>query len=165
LLADGWQGLLIDADTKGMKQIKQYFVTPMNIDGILQENNVPMQFDLLTIDIDSFDLDVLTAIMQKYIPRVICTEFNGCLPPDVSVKLKYEEGYTWDGTHKYGYSFCAGMKFSEKWGYRVVYNHADMNLFMIHKSALGDQAEAPLTILSEKQFYHAYNPNAEWVEY
>jgi len=165
LMAEGWDGLLIDADTKGNPKIKQYFVTPDNIDGILYVNNVPTQFDLLTIDIDSFDLDVLEAIMPYYVPRVICTEFNGCLFPEFSLKLKYEEGYTWDGTDKYGYSLAAGLKFARKWGYRVVLNHVNMNLFMVLRAALGDQADVPLDISGTKQDYHAHNENAEWVRY
>lgn len=165
LLNKGWTGLMIDAETGGDGMIKKHFVTPDNITGILRMYGVPTCFDLLSIDIDSFDLDILDEVCEWHVPSVICTEYNGCLPPDTSVKLKHEEGYVWDETAKYGYSFGAGVKFAEKFGYRIVLNHANMNLFMIHKSVLGDQSEVPLTILAEQQFYHAYNPNAEWVEY
>jgi hypothetical protein len=102
--------------------------------------------------------------MPHYSPSVICAEYNGCLPPETTVKLKYEEGYTWDGTTKYGFSFGAGMKFAEKWGYTVIMNHINMNLFMVKSDIIGDAPMKPIA-QGVKQFYHPYSSDAEWVEY
>lgn len=167
LLDKGWKGLFIDAKPAlEQKHIKKYFVTPYNIVQIFQENNVPGVFALLSIDIDSFDLDVMVSILEKgYVPLVICTEYNGCLPPDQSLKLAYEEGYTWDETTKYGYSFAAGQKFAEKYGYRIVLNQSNMNLYMIHKIALQQAADQQLEIKAIQQHYHAKSKDAVFVNY
>lgn len=66
-------------------------------------------------------------------PRLICTEFNGTLEPNVSLVLEYEDGYTWDKTNKYGYSFAAGKKLLEKNGYVIIYNQHDTNIFAVRK--------------------------------
>jgi len=160
----GWDGLLLDAKKGGYDRIKEHFITPHNIVGIMQQYDVPEEFGILSVDIDSFDLDVLEAIIPHYTPSIICAEYNGCLPPETTVKLQYEEGYTWDGTTKYGFSFGAGLKFAQKWGYAVIMNHLNMNLFMVKKEIIGDSEMLPLEITC-KQFYHPYNPNAVWEEY
>lgn len=159
---NGWDGILLDANKGGYDRIKEHFIEPDNILGILESYNCPAKFDFLSIDIDGFDLDVMESVMSLYRPRMICTEYNGTLSDQVCVKLKYERGYTWDGTNKYGYSFLAGCKFAKKHGYKVFMNHHNMNLFLICNSVAGDYDKK---ILFNQQLYHAFNPKAEWVEY
>jgi len=161
----GWDGLLLDANKGGYDRIKEHFVTPDNIIGILRQYDVPQHIGILSVDIDSFDLDVMEAIMPHYSPAIICAEYNGCLPPETTVKLKYEQGYTWDGTTKYGYSYGAGLKFAEKWGYYVIMNHINMNLFMVKSNLIPEHQKEAKPPLGYQQFYHPYNPDAVWEEY
>jgi hypothetical protein len=161
LIDEGWEGIQIDANNSDNPNIKKLFVTPENIVPFLKENEVPHGFDLLTIDIDSFDLDILEKVVPEYRPRVICTEFNPAIDPSSSCKLKYEEGYVWDKTTKYGYSFGAGVKFCNNHGYKIILNHIDQNLFLVRGDLIGE----PPLIKARQVFYHPVNTKAEWVNY
>jgi len=161
LAANGWKGLRIDANNDDDPTIIKSYVTPDNILELLQAHNVPFGFDLLSIDIDSFDLDVMEVIVPTYRPRVICTEYNGTLDPELSVKLKYEPGYVWDETNKYGYSFGAAIKFCNKYGYKIILNHINQNLFLVRADLVGEVPPAEV----EQVNYHPWNDKAEWEEY
>lgn len=161
LIDKGWEGVQVDADNSDNPVIKSLFVTPDNILPAMKSWGVPVTFDFLSIDIDSFDLDVLESIVSCYSPRVICTEFNGTLDPEKSIKLKYEEGYVWDETNKYGYSFGAAVKFCGKYGYKIILNHINQNLFLVR----GDLIEQTPVIEVKQTFYHAVNKSAQWEEY
>lgn len=158
-LEKGWNGLLFDMD--GSEGTIKEFITPFNIVHILKSNSCPIGFDFLNLDIDSFDYDVLEAILKEYLPRVVCAEFNGTLDPKSKVKLEYEEGYTWDGSSKYGFSLQAGIDLFEKYGYTVVLNQKETNIFAVRKEYLpkGFKKE----IKGVKTQYHRHNPNAKWI--
>lgn len=157
LIEDGWQGILIDKD--GVGDVYAEFVTPMNILAILKKYGCPQIFDLLSIDIDGFDFQVLIEILSEYSPRVIICEFNPSLTG--SKYLKYEEGYTWDGTTKYGFSFEAGKKLMDKAGYKLVHNQKDLNLIFLQKDINFPTKEVTYKI----QYPHPHNANANFVEY
>ena len=118
--------------------------------------------DFLNLDIDSCDYWVLKAILQTFSPRVICTEFNGCLDPYVKKVLRYEEGYTWDETDKYGYSFAAGKELLEGHGYTVVYNQHDVNIFAVRSDLLPFGFIPEVT--AKRNQYHPHNPGDHWVK-
>lgn len=159
---NGWHGLRIDANNDDDPTIERLYVTPENIVPFLKSKSVPYGFDFLTIDIDSFDLDILEAVVPEYRPSVICTEFNSALDPEKSLKLKYEKDYVWDETAKYGYSFGAAVKFCNKHGYVIILNHVEQNLFLVRNDLITED----LPIISSKQTnYHPWNDKAEWEEY
>ena len=162
LFSDGWKGLRIDANNDDDPTIIKSYVTPDNILELLQTHNVPFGFDLLSIDIDSFDLDVMEAIVPTYQPRVICTEFNSAIDPELSVKLKYEPDYIWDETDRYGYSFGAAIKFCNKYGYVIILNHIEQNLFLVRNDLITEDVPA---VECKQTRNHPYNPNAKWEEY
>jgi Ni,Fe-hydrogenase III small subunit len=58
------------------------FDGPETLDRILEKTPVPIGFDLLSIDIDGNDYHVWKAV-QKYLPRIVCIEFNPTIPDDV----------------------------------------------------------------------------------
>ena len=98
---------------------------------------------------------------KNYLPRVVCVEFNGCLEPTSRLKLKYEEGYTWDGTDKYGFSLQAGINLFEKYEYKVLLNQNETNIFAVNKDFLPKGFHK--VINGEKQQYHRHNNKAEWI--
>ena len=164
LVEKGWKGIAVDAKPQEDSWIKQHFVKPDNIAEFLFENKVPNSFDFLNLDIDSSDFWVLKNILQFHRPRLICTEFNGTLNPLESLVLKYEDGYTWDETNKYGYSFAAGKKLLEENGYTIVYNLHNVNIFAIRNDLIeGQTLSVPVT--AKQEFYHPVNPNAVWERY
>lgn len=162
-LNEGWNGLLFDMDGSGENIIKE-FIKPDNVVSLLKNHSCPKELDFLSVDIDSFDFDVIDNILREFSPRLVCAEFNATLDPSICVKLQYEDGYTWDGTNKYGFSFSAGMKLFKKHGYTVIHNHKDTNLFAVRNDLLPEELRNNVEVSGKKNVYHAINPNAIFVE-
>lgn len=54
-----------------------------NLDSILANTETPLNFDLLSIDIDGNDYHVWQSI-SKFTPKVVCIEFNPTIPSEVN---------------------------------------------------------------------------------
>jgi len=69
-------------------------VTPHNAAGLLGAAGAPRRFDYLKIDIDSYDCDVLAAILAAgYRPKVIQME-TGTIPPPVRFASHFTSSYS-----------------------------------------------------------------------
>jgi len=65
----GWNGVLMDGDglpTHDSRVIFKEYITTEGIVGLFQKYNVPKTFDLLSVDIDSYDYWVKGVIDQLY---------------------------------------------------------------------------------------------------
>lgn len=113
----GWSGIQID----GQKNtgIKQHFVRADNVEQILKQYAVPLQFDLLSIDIDGNDYWIWEAI-KTYEPRVVVIEYNAMLGPKKAWTIPYRQKQVWDGTDYFGASLQALVKLGKKKGYRLI---------------------------------------------
>lgn len=158
----GWKGYGVDIGNKGESWIIERFVKPDNILNIMQEQHTPKEFDFLNLDIDSCDFWILKKVLQEYSPRCICTEFNGTLNPHQPVVLKYDEGYTWDETNKYGYSFAAGEKLLNEYGYRIIYNMLNQNIFAVKNELVRGLI---FNVAANQVWYHPENVHAIWETY
>tara|TARA_R110002074_G_scaffold205111_3_gene373458 strand:+ start:800 stop:1486 length:687 start_codon:yes stop_codon:yes gene_type:complete len=56
--------------------LKKETLTVDNVWDVFSKNDIPEDFDLLVVDIDSYDFYVLHKILQKYNPRVLLLETN-----------------------------------------------------------------------------------------
>jgi hypothetical protein len=54
-----------------------------NLDTILKDTQIPLDFDFLSIDIDGNDYHVWNA-MAHYAPKIVCIEFNQTIPNEVA---------------------------------------------------------------------------------
>lgn len=99
--------------------IKNEKVTAENIQQLFRKYNVPMNFDLLSIDIDYNDFWVWKSIVD-YSPRVVVIEFNSCIPPHESKVVPYDPDATWDGTNYFGASLLGLTKLGLQKGYTLV---------------------------------------------
>ena len=97
----------------------------MNICGIFEKYNVPKEFDLLSVDIDSLDYWVTKQILTEYRPRCVMVEVNVRFKPDESWALKDNPDWDWDGLKWYGASPMAYKKMFNEAGYTPVYIHVD----------------------------------------
>lgn len=103
------------------------YVTPENICNIFEKNSVPLNIDLLKIDIDGYDLEVIRKILQsKYKPIFIIAEINEKIPPPILFEIKYNKQYKWDESHCFGFSLASGKEVFENNGYYIV-SLIDMN--------------------------------------
>lgn len=99
LVEKGWNAIYIEGDKKRFKDLLKTClefpkITPINtyvskhkfsensIDSILKKYSVPKDFDILSIDIDSFDLDVWESI-ENYYPKIVIIEINSSIPPGI----------------------------------------------------------------------------------
>jgi len=162
LKQDGWFGFGVDMSPTEDPWIIKEFIKPDNACSILKSMAAPVDLDFLNLDIDSCDFYVLQNILKEYKPRLICTEFNGTLEPEQSLVLEYEEGYTWDKTNKYGYSFAAGKKLLEENGYVIIFNQHDTNIFAIRKELAPENFTE---VTAKRNIYHPINQNAKWIQY
>jgi len=153
----GWSGLRFDKD--GTTTIQE-FIKPDNICQLLKKYECPADFDFLSVDIDSFDYDVIDNVLKEHKPRVVCAEFNGTLEPAIPVKLQYEEGYTWDNTNKYGFSFSAGVKLFNQHDYTVILNLKETNIFAVRSELL---PSGEYIVTAKRNVYHPINSKAVFV--
>lgn len=95
----GWSALLIEGEADRVnaleKSLKQYpKVRPYcafvglegdnRLDVILKRNNVPQEFDVLSIDVDGDDYHIFKSI-EDFRPRVILVEYNPTIPPHIEL--------------------------------------------------------------------------------
>ena len=90
LWKEGWNGLLLDGDPRwasksdgGETNLHRAKVTSRSIVRLFRRYDVPLEVDYVSIDIDSFDLWVLRALLgSEYRPRVLTVEYNSNFPWD-----------------------------------------------------------------------------------
>ncbi len=157
-----WNGVLIDGAYEN-EYVKKHFVTAENILGILKKYGVPEEFDLLSYDTDGNDYFILQKILSKYSPRLIICEYNGTLPVNSSVTIKYNPDHRFEENNYYGFSFEAGKKLAEQFGYRVVFQNNITNMYLVRKDCLANP-EAQINVSYVPNPYWAHSPNREWVE-
>ncbi len=138
LLHRQWHGSWIEADPafcrqignkfrpvikNGRLKVKNAFITRENIDDlIVQIRNAKdkgSEPDFLSIDIDGNDWYVWKAI-RSIRPRLVCIEYNGKFPPDLSWKQAYDRKHVWDYTDWQGASLKAMELLGREKGYVLV---------------------------------------------
>lgn len=126
-----WSGLLLESgkwfpvSPNDEINLQIETVSKENICKIFEKYNVPQKFDLLSVDIDSFDYWVTKEILTQYQPRVVMVEVNVRFEPDESYRLKDDPNWDWDGVKWYGASPLAYKKMFNAVGYTPVYVHVD----------------------------------------
>ncbi|NWF71275.1 MAG: hypothetical protein HXY40_19510 [Chloroflexi bacterium] len=136
----GWQGLLIEGSADYVQRARQYysdrlgarrdavrvvnaFVQPDNINPLFQQNNVPAEIDLLSIDIDGNDYWVWQAL-DATSPRVVVIEYNASLGAERSLSTCYDARFDrWQkdpSGYYHGASLAALHKLGAQKGYALV---------------------------------------------
>jgi hypothetical protein len=138
LFVEGWRGLSIEADHhKAAKLASAYRfydqvsfccnkVTPENVVPLLQAYSINRDFSILSLDIDSYDLLVLEAILDSYRPRIVVTEINEKIPPPIRFYVKFDPDFRLHH-HFYGYSIKTLEDLCTKHDYVIIdleYNNA-----------------------------------------
>ncbi|MDD5706055.1 MAG: hypothetical protein PHR35_09025 [Kiritimatiellae bacterium] len=127
LLEQGWRGVYIEADPErharlvtNMLPFKdrvvslRAFVEPegeQSLDQLLKQTPTESSFDLLSIDIDSFDWHIWRGLKQ-YRPTIVIIEINSSIPVGI-IKTNRALG---DG----GSSFSATLELGNRKGYTLV---------------------------------------------
>lgn len=124
----GWSGVLIEADPVKFEDLKRTYagngkVVLLNrfvefagdglLDNLLAGTPAPIDFDLLSIDIDGNDYHVWAAV-ERYRPKVVVIEYNQSIPNHV------EFVQAADPAACHGNSLLSLTKLGERKGYRLV---------------------------------------------
>jgi hypothetical protein len=161
LIERGFTHLLIDGDNRGNEEVKEHFILENNILEILEKYDTPYWFDLLCIDIDGNDLYILEKILSKYKPSLIVAEYNPIFLPNESKVIAYDENHRWNDDDYYGFSFLAGTRMAEKYGYVCVHENDSLNMYFVRKEFL----EVVPNITYKPTNYHRKSHKNNWINY
>lgn len=179
-LNEGWNGLLLEGNEVRAAEndcVTQAFITADNINSIFEENNVPKEFDFMSIDIDGNDFWVWKAIdADKFDARVVIIEFN-CNFADQyrSCAIKYSPKMdTRDPSiHYYSATIPALKKLGESKGYSLIFRVNHQNLVFVKTDLLhDDDKNIPLRMFLNKDGItpsrpanYDFKPKPHWNEY
>jgi hypothetical protein len=138
LFLRGWRGVGFEGDGRRARRLARAYrnlegvearhalVTPANVVGLLREHNVPEDFGVLSLDIDSYDYGVLDAVLGSFRPRVVVTEINEKIPPPVRFVVRYDPHFRLQH-HFFGYSIASLEELCARHSYALLaleYNNA-----------------------------------------
>lgn len=124
----GWSAVLIEGDAHRFQDLLKTYdgnnrVVPINalvgfegpgrLDSILQSTEIPVDFDLLSIDIDGNDYHVWEAV-RDYMPKIVVIEYNPTIPNVVEFVQPRNMGVT------QGSSILALANLAKSKGYELV---------------------------------------------
>jgi len=170
-----WSGLLLESDSsKCQNGIIQGTVTSENINDLFSQNNVPNEFDLLSIDIDSHDYWCWKSC--NYNPRVVIIEFNSSLDPTIPLVVPDKSNTS---TDYFGASLAALYNLGKEKGYSLVFRSNQQNLIFVKNEFLNSEEQnIPLSNFinidnasfnypppSSKEHWNEYADNILWKFY
>lgn len=162
-IENGYKALLIDGDNRGNEEVVQSFITRDNIVELLKPID-SKSFDLLCIDLDGNDLYILEVILNNgYKPSLVVAEFNPIFDEHESKTIRYNADHAWDNDDYYGFSFAAGQKMANKYGYICIHQNDNLNMYFVREDLIGE-LDIP-KVIYEKTNYHPKSQNTDWIEY
>ena len=149
LLLKGWRGVWIDGNAEHMTAVSaalprsdrleliQAFVTRENVVDLLRPALATLgSIDVLSVDIDSNDLEVAQTTIAAFQPKVIVGEYNAKFPYPLKLAVDYEPERMWQGDDYQGASLAAWTDGLES-AYRLVScNLAGTNAFFIRSDSI-----------------------------
>jgi len=128
--------------------LKKVMFWPSNIVQLFREFRVKTHFDLLSVDMDSYDWFMLERILEAgYKPRVVIIECNvmfdvgdskSVMPPS-----DRQPGRMWDGTRYMGASMLAIKRLLNRFSYSLVWCNL-LNCIGIQDEVLGSPVRLPV---------------------
>jgi hypothetical protein len=108
-------------------------LTRDNVSEEFESAGVPTDFDLLSIDIDSNDY-YLRSALSSYNPRVYIMEYNGYYNSQSKYIMPYDENYSWKGKTNFGASLLSYKQQADQLGYDLIYCESrGINAFFVRK--------------------------------
>jgi hypothetical protein len=138
LFRRGWRGLGVEGEARRARRLAYAYrgmpgvaacharVTPENVAGLLESHGVRPEFDLLSLDIDSYDYWVLDRVLRDFRPRLVVTEINEKIPPPIRFVVKFDPDFRLEH-HFFGYSIASLEDLCAEHDYAIIaleYNNA-----------------------------------------
>ena len=119
--------------------IKNEFVTPENVNLLFKKYNVPQEFDLLSIDVDSHDYWIWKAL-KGYKPRVVVIEYNPAIPVTEAKVLNPDPKTLENYPESYGAGLLALSQLGKSKGYTLIAcDSKGVNAFFIRNDLINDK--------------------------
>lgn len=123
LVENGWKAVFIEGDDEkyndlietaanyeNIVPVKKYVEKRGGLDSILAETDIVKDFDVLSIDIDSYDLEIWEPL-SNYNPTIVIIEINSSIPPGE---------YHRHSLSRSGNSFTSTLEVAKQKGYVLV---------------------------------------------
>ncbi len=138
--SSGYSSVLIEGSKKKFKTLKKNYqkynnVYPLNnyvgfseddnLDVILANTKIPLDFDFLSIDVDGNDYHIWKST-TKYTPKVVCIEYNPTIPTEVDFVQEPNPNIS------QGSSLSALVKLGQYKGYELI-SVLKWNAFFVKK--------------------------------
>jgi hypothetical protein len=157
----GWQGVYIEGDPAKYESLlltqkefpgRLHTLCAMvgcegehSLDNLLARTPLPAEFDLLSVDIDSYDWQVWKSLTH-YRPKIVVIESNGILPPGV---LQVH-----NPPHSFSTSFSSLVELGRAKGYQLVCHTG--NCLFVRNELVGALRLDPLHLEHPEKLFH-YN--------
>ena len=166
----GWRALLVEMNTEAVTRGSAYFARcgvaerlqflnaralPESINALLAAQQVPMEIDVLSIDIDSHDYWLWQAL-EGYKPRLVVIEYNASFGPERAVTIPYPAPSVHQPPHRYyhGASLAALCRLGTRKGYVLVgCDSRGVNSFFVRSDLA---AAAALTAVTPQQAFRTH---------
>ena len=172
LLARGWSGSWLEGSARAVREARHHFrgpvaagrlailetmVTAEGVVPALESLGVPIEFDLLSVDVDRNTYYVWQAL-AAYRPRVVVVEYNSTIPPSDEWVVDYDASKLWNGTNYFGASLKSYELLGRRLGYVLVgCGLAGTNAFFVRDDLAGAHFLSPYTA------EHHYEPPRYWL--
>lgn len=160
LLWKGWKGIWLDGDAQSLSAASVEFRDPIasgalkifhavvsgqNIADLLHRVGAPVEFDLLSIDIDRNTHFIWKALAHLK-PRVVVVEYNSTIPPGDEFAVHDDPNAVWNGSLYFGASLKTFEKIGRELGYALVgCELVGANAFFVRQDLVADRFAAPFT--------------------
>jgi len=153
----GWSAFLIESDRRFFRALSELYagqqkirllrslVTPENIDALFSAANVPHNFEILSIDIDSIDFYVWEGL-STFRPKVVVIESNPSIPPGQDYVVPRDKALDYGGSSREGASIAALHRLGVSKGYQLIYSElSGANLFFVDNPLVSYLDAVPLS--------------------
>ena len=154
-----WTGYLFDDSYNNPKiNLIQKKVTKENIKTLFDEYKIPEAFDLLSIDIDSYDYDLREVVGNAgYKPRIVVHEVNTLIDPRIWRKKSQNQIGPQHHYTNFGASLSAFDEINRRYGYLLLYcDSVGVNCYFIRKDLIGN--DEALRYLESRPLEVVYRP-------
>src|SRR5262249_15758947 len=113
------------------------FMTCENALDVFAAAGVPLEFDLLSIDIDGNDYWIWERLSERYRPKVAIVEINPAHPPPELWVIAYDPQHRWKKDSYYGASLQSMTELGKRLGYALVgLETRAVNAFFVRRDLL-----------------------------
>lgn len=136
LAMNGWKTFWFDIMDVDVKPDNCTFVKGMltadNVLEVFRQQQIPIEFDLLSIDIDGNDYHIREQL-EIYRPRVCIQEYNGCYDSNTEYIMPRNDDYVCNDK-LFGASLLSMYNQAQRQGYDLVYcDQRGVNAFFVRK--------------------------------